>query len=544
MEHRREQSGILGFLGGAALAVAEAVAPRWALRRQALTHLREIRARQHERFMERYYDGADETGRLRGDKWLKSRLSPDSELELELEASREHSRQLYKNFGYATGVVDHRTDNVVGCGLAPKAAIRPGTFGFGGPVITISEQQAEQWNRELDAVYELWAPRAGRSGRKSFGQCQRLAHRCWKRDGDVLVIMSDVGRADKPIPLQVDVVAAERLETPPGESGNPRIRLGVETDREGDVLRYHVRDTHPDDNLENDFSYTPYEAWRVCHLHEELFAGQSRGLPWGFSVQTDARDFKDFKEATIISAEAAACVMMVIATQNPDLIASGALNSDGEQEMEPGKIMYTQLGDQVNQITPNQPGTTYGMFSEWSLLGYAGGMNYPFGWVVKDRRRATYSAGRLEEIDGGVVLECDHMMLRDQLIAPVWQRLVQEAVIVGAVSIPPGLFRQMPHLFTRFRLTPKGRPWVDPPKESSAAETAVNNNQDTLERVLARRGMDLDETLEQRARELRKQRELGIEPVSSQPPGAAPADPAGDPAQDPAEDPAMEALAV
>lgn len=510
-ERKQPEQRRPGLLARTARAIAEAcdeLFPGYAVRRQALRQLATLRERQHDRVMQAYFPGADETGRLRGDKWMKSRLSPDSALELDLENLREHSRILYRSLGFFTGAIDHRVDNVVGCGLNPRSAIRP-VEGL------VTKSQADLWNAELDAVYEHWSPLAGRSGRQSFGRLQRLAHRIWKRDGDCLVVFSDVGRARKPIPLQLDVIVPERLETPPRLAGNKRVRLGVERDAGGDVVRYHVRNAHPDDTLDGDLRYTDYGPERTAHIFEELYGDQTRGLPWGFSIQDDGRDFKDFREATIISAEAAACVMLVIATNNPSLLKTGSQNADGEYEMEPGRIMFTDVADQVTQVTPQQPATTFGMFSEWQLLGMAAGLNTPFGWLVKDRRRATYSAGRLEEIDGKVPLECDHQTLDEALIRPTWHRLVEEAVIVGACSIPPTLLADRPELVSRYRLTPNGRPWVDPLKEVTAAKIAKEENLDTVTRILSRRGLQLEDTYETRSRERQLEEELGITPAGS-----------------------------
>lgn len=535
-------------LGHAVTRAAETVAPGWALRRQALGQLREIRARQHARVMERYFEGADTTGRLRGDMWLKSRLSIDDALEQDLPDLRDHSNELYRDFGYVTGAIDHRTDNVVGCGLRPRAAIKPVQNAATG--VTISEAEAEQWNQQLDDLFERWAQKCGRGGKRTFGDVQRLAHKIWRREGDSFVVLSDVGRADKPVPLQLDVIGPKRVETPPEKASDENCRMGVQKNATGtaagDVLGYWIRETDPDETTLVNERYRFYPADRVCHLMDDLWGDQTRGLPWTFPIQSDARDFKDFKEAVILNAQAAACVMMVIGTNNPDLLARGNLNSSGEQEMSPGRILYTQDGDKVTGFAPTQPGTTYGMFSEWTLLGISAGLNYPFGWVVKDRRRATFSAGRLEEIDGGVPLRCDHQVLKDRLIVPTWERFVQEAVIVGAVSIDPSRFNRAPHLFTRCTVQPQGRPWVDPTKEVTAAVMAKEHNLDTVAGILGRHGLDMEETFRQRSREKAMEAELEIAPPITGGTPAAGDEPAADPADDneePAETEAAEAAA-
>lgn len=526
----RKKASWTNRIGNAIDTVIETVAPGVAMQREQIRFQKQLQERMFDH-MERYFDGADNSSRLRADRWLASKLSPDSALEQDLDELREHAKELYRSFGYITGAIDHRTDNVVGTGLTPKAWIRavPGV---------ISETDAKRWNAELDDLFLRWAPNAG-GPRRSWTSLLRLGHRTWRMAGDSFFVLSDKGGADKPIPLQIDVISPERVETPPGKAASPRVRLGIEKDSDGQVMRYWIRETHPDDSLDNRQIYREYGIDRVCHLFDELFPGQSRGLPWTFAITSDARDAADYKEAVIIAAQVAACQTMIVQSSNPQAMAQNGLNANGQLELEPGKVLYTGLGDTVSAFNPTQPQTTYGMFSEWNLLGIAAGLNYPFGWLVKDRRKATFSAGRLEEIDGGVPLRADFVQLRDCVVMPVWKRFVKEALIVGETSIPIELYRIVPHLFDRCKVAPNGRPWVDPVKEVTSAILAKEHNIDTLEAIQARLGKDVVETFETRAEERRRETELGIvAPIYS---GQMPANSADDDSSDPANDDSVDA---
>ena len=478
-------------------AVVDAVAPNLALKRQTARQLRSLneqRGRIVSRLMERHFDGADNDSRLRGDRWLASRLSIDSALDADLADLRENADELYRTFGYITGAIDHRTDNVIGTGLNPKAWIQPYRD-------LISAEQAKVWNEELNELYRRWAPHAG-GRRRSFSRLQRLAHRTWRKGGDSFIVLSDVGRANSPIPLQLNVVGPKRVETPYDQAASPRIRLGVQKTEDGrEIEGYWIRETDPHDTVDNTPKHRFYPADRVCHLLEELWPDQSRGLPWCFSIIPEAKDFLDYRETVIINAQIGACQTAFINTSNPELYGQNGLNSAGQVELEPGRFTVLGHGDTVTPFNPSQPQTTYGMFSEWSLLGMSAGINYPFGWMVKDRRRATFSAGRLEEIDGSVPLRSDFETVRNNFIAPVWERLVAEAVILGESTIPPDLFHAMPWLFTRFKLLAQGRPWIDPTKEVTAAILAKEHNLDTLEGIHSKLGKDTEEVLDTRAAE-------------------------------------------
>ena len=59
----------------------------------------------------------------------------------------------------------------------------------------------------------------------------------------------------------------------------------------------------------------------------------------------------------------------------------------------------------------------------------------------------------------------------------------------------------------------KGISWIDPAKEARANRTAMISYQTTLEEVAAEQGKDWREILEQRAKEEKLMKELGLEVI-------------------------------
>lgn len=505
-DDKRSRSDRFGDALDSAIGV---VAPAWAGRRRAARRADRLRAKVAD-VLNRHWEGSGGDD-MRADKWLKSRLSPDDALEWELDDLRARSDEIYRNFGPCNGAIESRVDNAVGCGIRIKARIKavPGK---------ITQTQAEGWNAELDAVFERLAPIIGKSGRQTLADVQRLAERYLLRDGESFVIFSDVGRADKPVPLQAEVIDPRRIETPPEHAGDPFVRFGIRTDSKGDILGYYVRSSVPNDTRERELKYTWFPADRVCHIYEQLWADQTRGIPWFAAVLNDVRDFKDFREATVIAAQVAACVTMVVGTNDEQLLATGA-SAPADEDLQPGRILFRPIGTEFSTLTPAQPATTFGMFSEHSFLNLASALKWPFGWLTKDRRRASYSAGKLEEIEGGIVIRSDQQRLNDAFNARLWNQFVVECVILGVVSIDPTAFRRAPWLYTRAKLTGPGRPLIDPAREVRALVEAKNENLTTLEEIHAKQGLDTDEVLERRQYERWSEGELGVVPPQY---GAAP----------------------
>jgi lambda family phage portal protein len=503
---------VTGRIGRAIDRAVFAVSPGWGSKRIASRNLLQLHEQRFAQ-LSTQWEGATKD-RLHGDKWLASRLSTDSGLEEELGDQRKRSNELFRNFGFCRGAIDTRVDNVVGKGFRYQSQIRA----VDG---VISEDDADRFNREIEEIVKRWQPMAGKNGRFSFGRLQRIAARSLYRDGDVLRVFSDVGRADKPVPLQVDLIDANRVETPPSKAGSSRVRMGVEYDSSGDILGYHVRNSDPDDTLNQDQAYTFYDTDRAELIFEPLWAQQSRGIPWFASILNECKDLKDFKEAVIIAAQVQACSTLVISTSNPVAAAeaaANAINSDGtrEEDMYPGKTLYVDNADLIQGFNPTQPTTTFGMFADCVLQAISSGLNWPFTWLTKDYRRVNFISGRLGEIDGRMVIRSDQQLLTETFLNPCADRIITEAVITGEVSIDPTLFDRSKHHFLKHNWIGPGRPWVDP-REVQANIASKEHNLDTLAGIHARNGLDTEEVIAERGRERAMEREQEAVPPGTQP---------------------------
>ena len=94
-----------------------------------------------------------------------------------------------------------------------------------------SQEEARKLNAALDSDFRRWRGRAGRRG-ESLTVLQRLAQRTWDLCGEVFIHFCDVADPQKPIPLAIEIIDPERVETPPEQANNPNVRMGIERDPE------------------------------------------------------------------------------------------------------------------------------------------------------------------------------------------------------------------------------------------------------------------------------------------------------------------------
>lgn len=481
-----------------------AVAPIYGARRIAVRRQFEASEKVFGRALE-----SAETNRHREGKWLGSRLSADAFLEEDLETTRIRSRELYRN-DFVGGAIDSRTEHVVGTGFTVQAKIK-------AKAGVITAEQAKALSEQLEEVYERVEPTACRTRKKSLWQKISLACRTVDADGEAFVIFSDIGTADLPIPLCVEVIDADRVETPPEFTMDASVRMGIKYGRNKEIVGYYVRDNHPNDNKEFSLTYKLIPAWRVQHIFVEWFAGQSRGLPWMTRALNRAKDGKDLTEAGIISAQVEACFSGFIKTKaSPVAAAIGAATStsgtDRLQDIRPGSINYLGKDDEIVFSAPNK-GNAVGTLQEYNNRTISAGLNWPYEMLMKDWRGVSFAGGRIILNGAKISTKVRQKLIIESLLRPFWHRLVEESVIVGAVDIDARTYRDNRHVFNRHVWAgPRWSYAINPAEEVKAVSIALDYNLTTLAKELSENQEDLEEVIAQRIVEREMERQGNIRP--------------------------------
>jgi lambda family phage portal protein len=486
------------------------VFPAWGAKRIAMRFSFDLARKRADKFA-RQYEAADTSSRTRGSRWLTSGLSPDSGLEYDLQGMREHANELRRNDPWVAGALETRTHNIIGKGMSPQSRIRE-TEGV------ITAEAAEKVRSQLETIFERWALLV------KFYELQRIVQSTWDDDGDVFLLFSDVGTADKPVPLHVEAISADRVETPPFKVSDPNCRLGVQYDDAGkQITGYWVRSARPNDERRPEERYKLYQLrdkqdglTRICHVLDRRYPGQLRGLPLITPATTLLRDLKDYFEAERIGAQVAACFTAFVKTKNPHAAAVGAstdTNSLGQriEELEPGRVTYLGEGDGVDFPNMTRPGATFGPFMEWCLRGVSAAISMSYELLTKSWRGTTYSSGRLSLIGDRIGFGVRREQHSECWLFDLWRRFVRECVILGLVDVDPRVYEAHPEVFEAHVWQGQGWPWIDPVKEVGASADAIAGGLSTHEKELGERGQDWQDTFHQLSREQKLAKELGIE---------------------------------
>jgi lambda family phage portal protein len=358
----------------------------------------------------------------------------------------------------------------------------------------------------------------------SLWALSRLAARHNEFDGESFTVLSDRGRADKPIQMAVQVIDPERVATPAEFAGDPRVRLGIRTDGDGLVLGYYVQRTHPGDTRDVDLKFDWIPADRMLHVYEPWTAEQSRGLPWMTRAINRAKDAKDVDEAHILAAQIEACYAgFVKSSSTPGYMgATGAATgttSGGRrtEDITPGTLRYLGPGEDVVFAAPVRPGNGFAPFMEWNYRRVAAAINWPYEMVVKNWAGLSFASSRVVLAGAKRATQVAQKMMAEQWLSRVWGRMVEESVIVGAIDVDPRDYLASPLVYQRHVwIAPRWDYALNPGEEVKADVEELSSNLALLEDAVGKRGYDLEDFIARKSRENRLLTDAGLTPVQTQ----------------------------
>ena len=461
------------------------------------------------------YRGSDNT-RLNGG-WMSSPGSADQDIINNLPTLRQRSRDLNRNAPFAAGITNTMTTNTIGSGIRPQSRLRPDKLG-------ITQQEAIDFQNQMDAVWDKWTPFADASERLSFYEIQQLVHRQIIENGEIFLIPVMLDKPDRPYALAYQLIEADRVGTPFNFQTNPAVRAGIEIGQEfGEPITYYVREVHPGDITlrflgSNPLKWRSYQAKNpqtgrknIFHLYFMLRPQQTRGVPFFAPVIDYFQHLDKYLEAELVAARVSACFALFITKNDPNAAFTGTPGDQDSQgkklnTLEPGMVEYLAQGESVNSFNPQRPGGTFEMFMMQLLRMISAALNLPYELVTKDFTKSNYSNMRASLLQAYRYFKTHQQWMNDKFNQPTYEMVIEEAVLSGELKLP-NFFKNKKE-WTRCRWIAEGWEWVDPLKEAQASVLAHDNNFTTLQDVAAGRGQDWEEVLEQRAKELQRVKDL------------------------------------
>ncbi len=503
--------------------------PSWYLKRQ-------IVRQEIARLGKRYYEAVD--GSRGGDGYSMLGSTGDLLAEDSGEDLRGNVRHQDENSGAFSGAVDKAIRHAFGTGFRLQSlAKEDGEF---SPSPRITDHMAREFNWGAENHFNEWAPRADQRLLDSFNEGVNRVFRAFLIDGGFISIGRISNRPDRTIPYCIENLEIDRLISPLSEAQNPKIRGGVRYDDEGAPSSYFVTRSHPaetavflpDDEVEEIPAYFPNGDKKVHVIGFTPRLEQTISVPVMSSGVDTLRKADSYKKIYLLGAMQRACMLATVKGPDPTGMAARNSRSDARNSMETrhhtfasNQILYMATGEEMNIHNPDSSGANYGDFNfsltrEWanSLFGM------PAEVAVCDWTRHNYSSAKMIQYYFRSILRMLRWSAINQYILPHYQCAISHMVIQGLVKAPGWATRKSDYLKSKW-VAQIDRDNIEPVKEATGDDLRLAAKTDTLQNICAMSGQDWEEIMEQRARELVKQKALeeefdikfGSEPETLQP---------------------------
>ena len=372
-------------------------------------------------------------------------------------------------------------------------------------------------NYIIDLAWKEWCKKENCSydKRTSWVQMQRTVSRTVAIDGECFI--RKIIDSTNPFGFCLEIVNADRVDRTIGRNvpvylpnGN-RLFMGIEMNPvSGAVVAYHIFDRHPSEFGQGPRQRVRVPADQIIHIFLPVRDNQYRGLPWATPAMFRLNMLKGYIEAEVVAARVAACQMGFI-TRNldPDAQYTGEvpendMNGGRDIPMEAGAFGQLAPGESIQQFKPEHPTTAFESFVKGAKLDIAAGLDLSYMSLSGDVAAANYSSARVGLLDERDTWEGLQGFFIEELCQPVFSAWLRLAFL--RLQLPGVQWAA----YDCAEWHPRSFPWVDPLKDTQATLLQLQNGFTTLHKVLAARGEDYDEVMDELQQEQEDIKARGI----------------------------------
>jgi len=405
---------------------------------------------------------------------------------------RAKSRDLVRRNAWANAALESYVANAIGTGIKPQSMVRDASL-----------------RESIQSLWRDWTVDADSAGLTDFYGLQALACRAMLEGGESLVRL----RYRRPedglaVALQIQVLEPEHLPVTmntTADNGN-LIRAGIEFDRLGRRVAYHLYRSHPEDGALAPMSSSGgmqtvrVSAAEILHLFRPLRPGQIRGEPWLARALVKLNELDQYDDAELVRKKTAAMFAGFVTRLAPEdnLLGEGLANANGMAlaGLEPGTMQILEPGEDIKFSQPADVGGSYSEFLRMQFRAVAAAMGVTYEQLTGDLSMVNYSSIRAGLLEFRRRVEAlQHGVIVHQLCRPIWQAFVEQAVLEGALALPGyargGTAKRREYLAVKW--IPQGWQWVDPLKEADAMKAAIRSGLMSRSEAISANGYDAED---------------------------------------------------
>ncbi len=447
--------------------------------------------------------------------------SPNEDINWNQYRLRQRGRMLYMSSPVAASAIKVNRTKVVGTGLTLKSAID-------ADALHLTPEAAKKWQRKTEREFALWAGKRENCdaiGMNNFAGIQQLSVMSWLTNGDVFALIQ---RCDptplNPYSLRLHMIEADRVSTPHeakmitggmstdgiNKSTGNRIYDGVEVDKNGMVVAYHICNAYPKQVLRDieKIEWVRVKAYgertglpNILHILDSERPDQYRGVTYLAPVIESLLNISRYTQSELMAALIQSFFTAWVYTEtNPSQIPmnevsygdtddpdnppdSNVSDNPNEYEMGPGTILHLKEGEKVAFGNPNIPSTGFDAFFKVICKEIGAALEIPYDTLLKEFNQS-YSASRAALMEAWEAFKMRRKWLIDMLCQPVYEVWLAEAVALGRIDAP-GFFTDpaLRAAWCKAQWLGPVQGQLDPTKEIKADILAVSKGFKTHEQV-------------------------------------------------------------
>ena len=410
-----------------------------------------------------YYAAASDSASM--DFSFAKDVGINAALVADLQRVRTRCRYELKQNGLAKGMPRVYANSVIGTGPRLKIVCDDPIF-----------------SSAAERVFSRWSATSDMMTGGSLGMQLHLSTRQFFPTGEYFLTRRQA--AAGLIRLRYIGIRPDRVKTPGSASKSAIIDNGVEVDRDGVPVAYHVMVDDPDNGTSASDKFVRVAAADMIHVFYREDPIQHRGEPWLATSLPVFHKLRRYDEATVAAAIVASKFAAYLVNLNP-----GAVESAGEIlpseviDLQDGTMMVPPPGYEPRQLDPKQP-TANGSDFRRDQLASAGAANaMPANIVTQDSSRSNFASARFD----GVTLQQDGYVLRkiieDLHLSRALDAMLAEAIAAGVIAPTEAEFAPL-------WLWDEEERHSDPLKAANSAKVRVQTGLSTVAQVNMEAGYD------------------------------------------------------
>ena len=478
------------------------------------------------------YHGASQTkNSLIG--WITGGGSAEDDIDLQGSLLRIRSRDLYAGGGLGRGAPSTMVTNVVGWGIRPKPKVDRELLG-------LTEEAAAEWERAALREFTLWAKTkmCDATRQHTFWDMQELAFRSELVSGDVLAVFGMKPNVRNPYQTTIRLIEADRLSTPEstGESeakntdGGGRIIDGVEINKDGEIIRYHIATYHPlQDENPGEITWEPIDAYgkdtgmpNVLHLMTAERPEQHRGIPFISGMIEQVKQLDRYLDAELAASIVAAMLTVFITSDGTDDDGYDSINdsiADEDKvtddslhiELGNGNVYELPPGKKVDKVGDSRAPTAFDAYTRQLITILGSGSEIPYE-VLMHVYNSNYTAANAARLDFWRVVTKYRERFVQGFNQPIYEAVIAEAIALGRLDAP-GFFDDplIRDAWLGCQWVGSSRGHVQPVQEANAAVTRMKAGITTGEQeAMEYGGTDYMENIAELGREQQARVKAGL----------------------------------